>query len=205
MQYNAAPALPRHSVTTTGRSRLGQVANQSRHSQTRRLSTTKNQYQQSCTMDDLGNDHPARRPLPASHPAARRHPAPPPAPPPAALALPAVPAQTRVLWSQTPVSITSVGVRAVPVGLKVSGPKGSLVTIHYGEKPNADETVIYQGAHPSLRVRTCSTTSTANKFPTDRYRLAGSGGSEVFEPKFSVGGPGGAPLAQAAGVTVVPV
>ncbi|KAF7299043.1 hypothetical protein MIND_00852600 [Mycena indigotica] len=63
------------------------------------------------------------------------------------------------------------------VKLTVNGPKGSLVTIHYGEKLNSDGTVMYQDTQHYY----------ANNFQTDRYWLAGLG-TETFEPKFSYKG-----------------
>ncbi|KAJ7264533.1 bacterial alpha-L-rhamnosidase-domain-containing protein [Mycena haematopus] len=95
---------------------------------------------------------------------------------------------TRVIGSLTPVSITEPvpgqfvaafeRVVAGWVRLTVSGPKGSLVTVHYGEKLNPDGTVIYQDLQHYY----------ANNFQTDRYWLAGTGAPEVFEPQFSYKG-----------------
>ncbi|KAJ7049567.1 bacterial alpha-L-rhamnosidase-domain-containing protein [Mycena amicta] len=95
---------------------------------------------------------------------------------------------TRLIASLTPVNITQPvpgqfvaafeRVVAGWVKLSVTGAKGSLVTIHYGEKLNPDGTVIYQDPSHSY----------ANNFQTDRYWLAGTGTAEVFEPKFSYKG-----------------
>ncbi|KAJ7049557.1 bacterial alpha-L-rhamnosidase-domain-containing protein [Mycena amicta] len=95
---------------------------------------------------------------------------------------------TRLIASLTPVNITQPvagqfvaafeRVVAGWVKLRVTGAKGSLVTIHYGEKLNPDGTVIYQDLSHLF----------ANNFQTDRYWLAGTGTAEVFEPKFSYKG-----------------
>ncbi|KAF7295965.1 hypothetical protein MKEN_01411100 [Mycena kentingensis (nom. inval.)] len=95
---------------------------------------------------------------------------------------------TRVVASLTPGSITEpvpgqfvAAFERVVAGwakLTVQGPKGSLVTIHYGEKLNPDGTVIYQDLQHYY----------SNNFQTDRYWLAGTGSPEVFEPKFSYKG-----------------
>ncbi|KAK7031487.1 bacterial alpha-L-rhamnosidase-domain-containing protein [Favolaschia claudopus] len=95
---------------------------------------------------------------------------------------------TRVVASLTPVSITqpvpgqyvAAFSRTVAgwVRLTVTGPKGSLVTVHYGEKLNSDGTVIYQDLQHYY----------ANNFQTDRFWLAGTGSAEVFEPQFSYKG-----------------
>ncbi|KAJ6566482.1 bacterial alpha-L-rhamnosidase-domain-containing protein [Mycena capillaripes] len=95
---------------------------------------------------------------------------------------------TRVIGSLTPVSITQPvpgqfvaafeRVVAGWVRLTVSGAKGSLVTVHYGEKLNPDGTVIYQDTQHYY----------ANNFQTDRFWLAGTGAPEVFEPQFSYKG-----------------
>ncbi|KAF7353351.1 hypothetical protein MSAN_01523500 [Mycena sanguinolenta] len=95
---------------------------------------------------------------------------------------------TRVKESLTPISITepvpgqfvAAFERVVSgwVRLTVSGPKGSLVTVHYGEKLNPDGTVIYQDLQHYYQ----------NNFQTDRYWLAGTGQPEVFEPQFSYKG-----------------
>ncbi|KAF7354273.1 hypothetical protein MVEN_01115400 [Mycena venus] len=95
---------------------------------------------------------------------------------------------TRLIGSLTPVSITQPvpgqfvaafeRVVAGWVRLTVSGPKGSLVTVHYGEKLNPDGTVIYQDTQHYY----------ANNFQTDRFWLAGTGAPEVFEPQFSYKG-----------------
>ncbi|KAJ7058352.1 bacterial alpha-L-rhamnosidase-domain-containing protein [Mycena amicta] len=95
---------------------------------------------------------------------------------------------TRVIESLTPDNITQPVAgqfvaafdRVVSgwVKLTVTGAKGSLVTIHYGEKLNPDGTVIYQDLQHYY----------ANNFQTDRYWLAGTGAAEVFEPKFSYKG-----------------
>jgi alpha-L-rhamnosidase len=83
------------------------------------------------------------------------------------------------------------------VRLTVSGPKGSLVTVHYGEKLNPDGTVIYQGAvlilSRTIRILMelrCTDLQHyyANNFQTDRFWLAGTGAPEVFEPQFSYKG-----------------
>ncbi|KAJ7116959.1 bacterial alpha-L-rhamnosidase-domain-containing protein [Mycena epipterygia] len=95
---------------------------------------------------------------------------------------------TRLIGSLTPVSITEpvVGqyvaaferVVAGWVRLTAQGPKGNLITIHYGEKLNPDGTVIYQDLQHYY----------SNNFQTDRFWLAGTGAPEVFEPKFSYKG-----------------
>ncbi|KAF7291151.1 hypothetical protein MIND_01258300 [Mycena indigotica] len=95
---------------------------------------------------------------------------------------------TRVTSSLTPISITqpvpgqyvAAYERVVSgwVKLTVTGARGSLVTIHYGEKINTDGTVIYQDTQHYY----------SNNFQTDRYWLSGTGSPEVFEPKFSYKG-----------------
>ncbi|KAF7293467.1 hypothetical protein MIND_01124400 [Mycena indigotica] len=88
---------------------------------------------------------------------------------------------TRVTSSFTPISITQPSIcrrRRTRgfwmVKLTVTGARGSLVTIHDGEKISTDGTVIYQDTqHYYL-----------NNFQTDRYWLSGTGSPEVFEPKF---------------------
>ncbi|KAJ7472859.1 bacterial alpha-L-rhamnosidase-domain-containing protein [Mycena galericulata] len=111
-------------------------------------------------------------------------------------------APTRVIGSLTPVSITepvqgqfvAAFERVVSgwVRLTAQGPKGHLITVHYGEKLNSDGTVLYADIFDYY----------ANNFQTDRVWLAGTGAPEVFEPKFSykgyqyiqiLGWPGAAP------------
>ncbi|KAF7291168.1 hypothetical protein MIND_01260000 [Mycena indigotica] len=64
------------------------------------------------------------------------------------------------------------------IKLTVTGPKGSLVTIHYGEQLKPDGTVVYEDNLHYF----------SNNFQTDRYWLAGRRSAEVFEPKFSYKG-----------------
>ncbi|KAJ7491306.1 bacterial alpha-L-rhamnosidase-domain-containing protein [Mycena galericulata] len=109
---------------------------------------------------------------------------------------------TRVIGSLTPVSITEpvqgqfvVAFERVVSGwvrLTAQGPKGHLITVHYGEKLNSDGQVLYADIYNYY----------ANNFQTDRVWLAGTGAPEVFEPKFSykgyqyiqiLGWPGAAP------------
>ncbi|KAJ6565879.1 bacterial alpha-L-rhamnosidase-domain-containing protein [Mycena vulgaris] len=95
---------------------------------------------------------------------------------------------TRVIGSMTPISITEPvagqyvaafeRVVAGWVRLTAQGPKGTLITVHYGEKLNDDGTVIYQDLQHYY----------SNNFQTDRLWLAGTGAPEVFEPKFSYKG-----------------
>ncbi|KAJ6468493.1 bacterial alpha-L-rhamnosidase-domain-containing protein [Mycena vitilis] len=95
---------------------------------------------------------------------------------------------TRIMESLTPISISqpvpgqfvAAFERVVSgwVRLTVSGPKGSLVTVHYGEKLNTDGTVVYQDTQHYY----------SNNFQTDRFWLAGTGAPEVFEPQFSYKG-----------------
>ncbi|KAJ7124651.1 bacterial alpha-L-rhamnosidase-domain-containing protein [Mycena crocata] len=97
---------------------------------------------------------------------------------------------TRVRESLTPIKITQPvagqyvaefeRVVAGWVRLTAQGPKGSLITVHYGEKLNPDGTVVYQDQQHYY----------ANNFQTDRFWLAGTGAPEVFEPKFSYKGYG---------------
>ncbi|KDR75331.1 hypothetical protein GALMADRAFT_211560 [Galerina marginata CBS 339.88] len=95
---------------------------------------------------------------------------------------------TRVLQTLTPVKITQpvTGIYVVAFERVVSGwarvtatgPANTLITIHFGEKLNSDGTVIYQDVLHYF----------ANNFQTDRFWLAGTGGPEIFEPKFSYKG-----------------
>ncbi|GLB44347.1 putative bacterial alpha-L-rhamnosidase C-terminal domain [Lyophyllum shimeji] len=95
---------------------------------------------------------------------------------------------TRVVQSMTPVSITQpvqgiyvVAFERVVAGwakITVTGPAKTLITIHFGEKLKADGTVAYEDNNHYY----------ANNFQTDRFWLAGTGGPEVFEPKFSYKG-----------------
>ncbi|KAJ7495463.1 bacterial alpha-L-rhamnosidase-domain-containing protein [Mycena latifolia] len=95
---------------------------------------------------------------------------------------------TRLIASLTPVGITqpvagqyvAAFERTVAgwVRLTAQGPKGTLITVHYGEKLNPDGTVIYQDLQHYY----------SNNFQTDRFWLAGTGAPEVFEPKFSYKG-----------------
>ncbi|KAJ7698322.1 bacterial alpha-L-rhamnosidase-domain-containing protein [Mycena rosella] len=95
---------------------------------------------------------------------------------------------TRVIGSLTPISISEPvagqyvaafeRVVAGWVHLTAQGPKGSLITVHYGEKLNTDGTVIYQDEQHYY----------SNNFQTDRLWLSGTGAPEVFEPKFSYKG-----------------
>ncbi|KAJ7260128.1 bacterial alpha-L-rhamnosidase-domain-containing protein [Mycena rebaudengoi] len=110
---------------------------------------------------------------------------------------------TRIIGSMAPVSIKAVQgsyVVAFPrvvagwAKITVTGPAKTLVTVHFGEKLNADGSVVYQDAGHYY----------ANNFQTDRFWLAGTGKPETFEPKFSYKGyqyvqlfgwPGAAPTA----------
>ncbi|KAG5653242.1 hypothetical protein H0H81_001499 [Sphagnurus paluster] len=95
---------------------------------------------------------------------------------------------TRVIQSMKPVSITQpvkgiyvVAFERVVAGwakITVTGPAKTLITIHFGEKLKSDGTVVYEDNSHYY----------ANNFQTDRFWLAGTGGPEVFEPKFSYKG-----------------
>ncbi|KAJ7440204.1 bacterial alpha-L-rhamnosidase-domain-containing protein [Mycena galericulata] len=95
---------------------------------------------------------------------------------------------TKVHFSLTPVNVTepvpgqfvAAFERVVSgwVRLTAQGPKGTLITVHYGEKLNPDGTVIYQDLYNYYQ----------NNFQTDRFWLAGTGAPEIFEPKFSYKG-----------------
>ncbi|KAJ7108127.1 bacterial alpha-L-rhamnosidase-domain-containing protein [Mycena epipterygia] len=95
---------------------------------------------------------------------------------------------TRLVESLQPISITEPvpGIyvaefqRVVAGWAKItaSGPAKTLITIHFGEKLNPDGTVIYLDIAHNF----------ANNWQTDRFWLAGTGGAEVFEPKFSYKG-----------------
>ena len=94
----------------------------------------------------------------------------------------------RIVESISPSSVTQIAtgtfVFAFPqviagwVQLRASGPAKSLITIHFGERLNTDGSVIYQDLQHYY----------ANNFQTDRFWLAGTGGVETFEPKFSYKG-----------------
>ncbi|KAJ7043210.1 bacterial alpha-L-rhamnosidase-domain-containing protein [Mycena alexandri] len=95
---------------------------------------------------------------------------------------------TRLIGSLTPVSITQpvagqfvAAFERVVAGwgrITAQGPKGSLITVHYGEKLNPDGTVIYQDLQHYY----------SNNFQTDRFWLAGTGAPETFESQFSYKG-----------------
>ncbi|KAJ7771722.1 bacterial alpha-L-rhamnosidase-domain-containing protein [Mycena metata] len=95
---------------------------------------------------------------------------------------------TRLIGSLTPVSITQpvagqyvAAFERVVAGwarITAQGPKGSLITVHYGEKLNPDGTVIYQDLQHYY----------ANNFQTDRFWLAGTGAPETFQSQFSYKG-----------------
>ncbi|KAF8207353.1 bacterial alpha-L-rhamnosidase-domain-containing protein [Mycena galopus ATCC 62051] len=95
---------------------------------------------------------------------------------------------TRLLESLRPISITQpvpgiyiATFERVVAGwarITASGPKGTLITVHFGEKLNPDGTVIYLDVAHNF----------ANNWQTDRFWLAGTGGAETFEPKFSYKG-----------------
>ncbi|KAJ7184949.1 bacterial alpha-L-rhamnosidase-domain-containing protein [Mycena filopes] len=95
---------------------------------------------------------------------------------------------TRIIGSLTPVSITQpvpgqyvAAFERVVAGwgrITAQGPKGTLLTVHYGEKLNPDGTVIYQDLQHYY----------SNNFQTDRFWLAGTGAPETFEAQFSYKG-----------------
>ncbi|KAJ6512363.1 bacterial alpha-L-rhamnosidase-domain-containing protein [Mycena vulgaris] len=95
---------------------------------------------------------------------------------------------TRLVESLRPVSITqpvpgiyvAAFARVVAGWAKITatGPAKTLITIHFGEVLNPDGTVIYLDVAHNF----------ANNWQTDRFWLAGTGGAETFEPKFSYKG-----------------
>ncbi|KAJ7463241.1 bacterial alpha-L-rhamnosidase-domain-containing protein [Mycena latifolia] len=95
---------------------------------------------------------------------------------------------TRLVESLRPLSITEplpgiyvAAFERVVAGwarITATGPAKTLITIHFGEVLNPDGTVVYLDfAH-----------NFANNWQTDRFWLAGIGGAETFEPKFSYKG-----------------
>ncbi|KAF9530982.1 bacterial alpha-L-rhamnosidase-domain-containing protein [Crepidotus variabilis] len=95
---------------------------------------------------------------------------------------------TRITQSLSPTSISEptkgtfvVAFPRVIAGwaqITVTGPANTRITVNYGEKLQADGTVVYQ--QPSQYF--------VNNFQTDRFFLAGTGSPETFEPKFSYKG-----------------
>ncbi|KAJ6626538.1 bacterial alpha-L-rhamnosidase-domain-containing protein [Mycena sp. CBHHK59/15] len=95
---------------------------------------------------------------------------------------------TRLVESLRPISVTEpvpgiyvAAFERIVAGwakITATGPAKTLITIHFGEKLNSDGTVIYLDVAHNF----------ANNWQTDRFWLAGTGGAETFEPKFSYKG-----------------